>query len=88
MRQQRYEDPKSLLRSDRPEGSHNLQAKSAMLREAGLAPFAEQTRYRFGTSSRVDQIVNEVTDNASIYWSACVSPQVAPTQSQRRHRME
>ncbi|WP_456748745.1 YopT-type cysteine protease domain-containing protein [Bradyrhizobium sp. USDA 4354] len=67
MRQQRYEDLKSLLRSDRAEGSHNLQAKSTILREAGLEPFAEQTRYRFGTSSRIDQIVNEVTDDGSIY---------------------
>ncbi|WP_245454021.1 YopT-type cysteine protease domain-containing protein [Bradyrhizobium sp. AC87j1] len=67
MRQQRYEDLKSLLRSDGAEGSHNLQAKSTMLREAGLDPFAEQTRYRFGTSSRIDQIVNEVTDDGVIY---------------------
>lgn len=38
-----------------------------MLREAGLEPFAQETRYRFGTSSRIDQIVNEVADNGSIY---------------------
>lgn len=67
MRQQRYEDLKSLLRRNRAEGSHNLQAKSTMLREAGLEPFAQETRYRFGTSSRIDQIVNEVADNGSIY---------------------
>jgi len=67
VRQQRYEDLKTLLRSDRAEGSHNLQAKSTMLREAGLEPSAEQTRYRFGTSSRIDRIVDEVTDDPSIY---------------------
>ncbi|WP_274612917.1 MULTISPECIES: YopT-type cysteine protease domain-containing protein [Bradyrhizobium] len=67
VRQQRYEDLKTLLRSDRREGSHNLQAKITMLREAGLEPSAEQTRYRFGTSSRIAQIVNEVTDDPSIY---------------------
>ncbi|MGY4626934.1 YopT-type cysteine protease domain-containing protein [Bradyrhizobium sp. USDA 4486] len=67
MRQQRYEDLKSLLRRNRAEGSHNLQAKSTMLREAGLEPFAQETRYRFGTSSRIDQIVNEVADDGSIY---------------------
>ncbi|WP_271606824.1 YopT-type cysteine protease domain-containing protein [Bradyrhizobium sp. CCBAU 11445] len=67
MRQQRYEELKTLLQSDRGEGSHNLQAKSTMLREAGLEPFARETRYRFGTSSRIDQIVNEVADDGSIY---------------------
>ncbi|PJG53587.1 peptidase C58 [Bradyrhizobium forestalis] len=67
MRQQRYEDLKSLLRSDGAEGSHNLQAKSTMLREAGIEPFAEQTQYEFGTSSSIDRIVNEVTDDGSIY---------------------
>ncbi|WP_349644833.1 YopT-type cysteine protease domain-containing protein [Bradyrhizobium sp. LVM 105] len=58
---------KSLLRRNRAEGSHNLQAKRTMLREAGLEPFAQETRYRFGTSSRIDQIVNEVADDRSIY---------------------
>ncbi|TFV68963.1 YopT-type cysteine protease domain-containing protein [Bradyrhizobium frederickii] len=67
IRQQRYEDLKSLLRRNRAEGSHNLQAKRTMLREAGLEPFAQETRYRFGTSSRIDQIVNEVADDRSIY---------------------
>ncbi|RXG89130.1 YopT-type cysteine protease domain-containing protein [Bradyrhizobium zhanjiangense] len=59
VRQQRYEDVKTA------EGSHNLQARSTMLREAGLEPSAEETRYEFGTSSR--QIVNEVTHDPSIY---------------------
>nr|WP_283807119.1 YopT-type cysteine protease domain-containing protein [Bradyrhizobium sp. Ghvi] len=67
MRQQRYEELKILLQSDRAEGSHNLQAKSAMLREAGLKPSAEQTRYRFGASSQIDQIVNEITNDPSAY---------------------
>ncbi|MDA9463119.1 peptidase C58 [Bradyrhizobium sp. CCBAU 53415] len=59
--QQRYEHLKTA------EGSHNPQARNMMLREAGLEPSAEQTRYRFGTSSRIDQIVNEVTHDPSIY---------------------
>lgn len=67
MRQQRYEELKTLLQSDRAEESHNLEAKSVMLREAGLEPSAEQTRHRFGTSSRIDQIVNEITDDPSVY---------------------
>ncbi|MCA1510265.1 YopT-type cysteine protease domain-containing protein [Bradyrhizobium sp. NBAIM01] len=60
-RQQRYEELKTAG------GSHNPQARSTMLREAGLAPSAERTGYRFGTSSRIDQIVNEVTQDPSIY---------------------
>ncbi|KRP98867.1 peptidase C58 [Bradyrhizobium yuanmingense] len=67
MRQQRYEEIKTRLRSNRAEGSHNLQAKSTMLREAGLEPAAAQAQYRFGTSSRIDQIVNEVANDDSIY---------------------
>ncbi|MCP3415609.1 YopT-type cysteine protease domain-containing protein [Bradyrhizobium brasilense] len=66
MRQQRYEDLKTRLQDNRG-GSHNLQARSAMLREAGLDPSDEQTRYRFGSSSRVAQIVNEVIADPSIY---------------------
>ncbi|MGY4407946.1 YopT-type cysteine protease-like protein [Bradyrhizobium sp. USDA 3315] len=38
-----------------------------MLREAGLDPSDEQTRYRFGSSSRVARIVNEVIADPSIY---------------------
>ncbi|MGY2843895.1 YopT-type cysteine protease-like protein [Bradyrhizobium sp. USDA 4524] len=67
VRQRRYEDIKTELRNDRAGGSHNLQAKSTMLREAGLEPADEQTRYRFGSSSRIAQIVNEVTADPSIY---------------------
>ncbi|QOZ11722.1 YopT-type cysteine protease domain-containing protein [Bradyrhizobium sp. CCBAU 51765] len=67
MRQQRYEDLKRLLRRNRAEGSHDLQAKSTMLREAGLEPFAQETRYRSGTSC-IEQIVNEVADDRSIYF--------------------
>ncbi|KYK43879.1 peptidase C58 [Bradyrhizobium liaoningense] len=66
MRQQRYEELRVLLRSGGAEGSHNLRAKSTMLREAGLRPSAEQTRYRF-ESSRIDRIANEITEDASIY---------------------
>ncbi|NEU94302.1 YopT-type cysteine protease domain-containing protein [Bradyrhizobium uaiense] len=67
VRQQRYEDLKALLRSDRAGGSHNLQAKTTMLREAGLEPADAQTRYKFGTSSRIGRIVNEVTHDPSVY---------------------
>ncbi|WP_283811995.1 YopT-type cysteine protease domain-containing protein [Bradyrhizobium sp. cir1] len=88
MLQQRYEDLKSLLRSDRAEGSHNLQAKSTMLREADLEPFAGQTRYRFGTSSRIDQIVNEVTDDGSIYLISLRFAAGGAHTIPRRHRME
>ncbi|VIO69955.1 Cysteine protease avirulence protein AvrPphB [Bradyrhizobium ivorense] len=66
-RQQRYAEIKTLLRNDGAAGSHNLQARSTMLHEAGLQPSAEQTRYRFGSSSRIAQIVNEVTADPSIY---------------------
>ncbi|WGD50910.1 YopT-type cysteine protease domain-containing protein [Bradyrhizobium sp. CB1650] len=59
--QQRYHDLGTA------EGSHNRHARSTMLREAGLDPSAEQTRYRFGTSSRIGQIVNEVTQDPSVY---------------------
>ncbi|MCA1437334.1 C58 family peptidase [Bradyrhizobium sp. BRP20] len=59
--QQRYERLKAA------ESSHNSQARSTMLREAGLEPSAEQKRYRFGTSSRIGQIVSEVTHDPSIY---------------------
>ncbi|WP_342723658.1 YopT-type cysteine protease domain-containing protein [Bradyrhizobium sp. B097] len=66
-RQQRYEDLNTQLRSDRAGGSHNLRATITMLREAGLDPSVDQTRYRFGTSSRIAQIVDEVTEDPSIY---------------------
>ncbi|WP_245508894.1 YopT-type cysteine protease domain-containing protein [Bradyrhizobium nanningense] len=66
-RQQRYEELKSLLRSESAEQSHNVRAKSLMLREAGLEPSTVGTRYRFGTSSRIAPIVNEVTKDASVY---------------------
>ncbi|WGS19346.1 MULTISPECIES: YopT-type cysteine protease domain-containing protein [unclassified Bradyrhizobium] len=66
-RQQRYEDLKAQLRSDRARGSHNLQAKITTLREAGLEPSGQQTRHRFSASSRNAQLVNEVTENGSIY---------------------
>ncbi|WOH63998.1 YopT-type cysteine protease domain-containing protein [Bradyrhizobium sp. BWA-3-5] len=36
VRQQWYEDLNALLRSDGAGGSHNLQAKSTMLRDAGF----------------------------------------------------
>ncbi|PAY08602.1 peptidase C58 [Bradyrhizobium sp. UFLA03-84] len=67
VRQQRYEELKALLRIDRPDDSTNLQAKTAMLREAGLEPANNQTRYEFGTSSGIAQIVNEVTHDPSDY---------------------
>ncbi|WFU14645.1 YopT-type cysteine protease domain-containing protein [Bradyrhizobium sp. CB3481] len=68
VRQQWYEDLKALLRSDGAGGSHNLQAKSTMLREAGFrTTIRQQTRYWFGTSSRIAQIVNEVAEDRSAY---------------------
>ncbi|MDA9406026.1 YopT-type cysteine protease domain-containing protein [Bradyrhizobium sp. CCBAU 45384] len=67
-RQGQYEQVVTLLKEDGAEGSHSLQAKSAMLRDAGLEASAEQTGYRFGTSSCIDEIVQEVTQDASRYW--------------------
>ncbi|MHC2332247.1 YopT-type cysteine protease domain-containing protein [Bradyrhizobium sp. USDA 4454] len=67
VRQQRYEDLRALLRSDGAVDSRNLQAKAAMLREAGLEPANAQTRYKFGTSSQIAEIANEVTDDPSVY---------------------
>ncbi|WP_439399782.1 YopT-type cysteine protease domain-containing protein [Bradyrhizobium sp. PMVTL-01] len=67
-RQGQYEQVFTLLKEDGAEGSHNLQAKSTMLRDAGLEPSGEQTGYRFGTSSRIAKIVKEVTQDASRYW--------------------
>ncbi|MCC8977967.1 YopT-type cysteine protease domain-containing protein [Bradyrhizobium acaciae] len=67
VRQQRYEDLKALLRNDRAGSSTNLQAKTAMLREAGLEPASNQTRYEFGTSSEIARIVNEITHYPSVY---------------------
>lgn len=67
-RQGEYERVLTSLKEDTAEGSHNLQAKSTMLRNAGLEPSGEQTGYRFGTSSRIDKIVKEVTRDASRYW--------------------
>ncbi|WP_456724726.1 MULTISPECIES: YopT-type cysteine protease domain-containing protein [unclassified Bradyrhizobium] len=67
VRQQRYEDLKALLQRDRARDSPNLHAKTTMLREAGLEPADEQTRYTFGTSSRIARIVNEITDDRSVY---------------------
>ncbi|MCP1854358.1 MULTISPECIES: YopT-type cysteine protease domain-containing protein [unclassified Bradyrhizobium] len=67
VRQQRYEDLKALLRSDRAVESTNLQAKTAMLREAGLEPANNQTQYEFGTSSEIARIVNEVTHYPSVH---------------------
>ncbi|WOH63999.1 YopT-type cysteine protease domain-containing protein [Bradyrhizobium sp. BWA-3-5] len=32
-----------------------------------LEPSGQQTRYRFGTSSRIEQIVNEVAEDRSAY---------------------
>ncbi|WP_050384077.1 YopT-type cysteine protease domain-containing protein [Bradyrhizobium pachyrhizi] len=66
VRQQRYEDLKTRLQNSGG-GSHNFQARTAMLREAGLDPSDEQTRYRCGSSSRIAQIVNEVIADPSIY---------------------
>nr|WP_245327105.1 YopT-type cysteine protease domain-containing protein [Bradyrhizobium sacchari] len=57
MRQSRYEDLK--------EGSHNLEARSTMLSEAGLEPSAAQTRYEFDTS--MGQIASEVANDESAY---------------------
>lgn len=67
MRQQRYEEIKNQLRNDGVGGSHNLQARSAMLRGAGLEPSDKHTRYSFGSSSRIARIVNEVTADPSVY---------------------
>ncbi|MCA1360888.1 C58 family peptidase [Bradyrhizobium sp. IC3069] len=66
-RQEQYEELKAQLKNDGAEGSHNLQAKSTTLRDAGLEPSAEETRYRFDTSSCIDQIVKELTEDASMY---------------------
>ncbi|WP_246786017.1 YopT-type cysteine protease domain-containing protein [Bradyrhizobium sp. SBR1B] len=66
-RQQRYEELKRLLQNERAEGSLNLQAKSSMLREAGLEPSTGQTRYRFGTSGRTARIANKLTNDPSVY---------------------
>ncbi|MBO4227519.1 MULTISPECIES: YopT-type cysteine protease domain-containing protein [Bradyrhizobium] len=67
VRQQRYQDLWSLLRSDGAPGSHNLHAISRTMREAGLDPSREQTRYGFGTSSHIAQIVNEIAQDPSVY---------------------
>ncbi|WP_283808129.1 YopT-type cysteine protease domain-containing protein [Bradyrhizobium sp. C9] len=66
-RQRRYERIKTSLRNDGAAGSHNLQARSATLREADLRPSNEETRYRFGSSSRIARIVDKVTADPSIY---------------------
>ncbi|WFU37086.1 YopT-type cysteine protease domain-containing protein [Bradyrhizobium brasilense] len=67
VRQQRYEEIKTRLRNDGAAGSRNLQARSTMLHEAGLQPSDQETRYRFGSTSRIAQIVDEVTADPSIY---------------------
>ncbi|WP_244547352.1 YopT-type cysteine protease domain-containing protein [Bradyrhizobium sp. Gha] len=67
MRQQRYEELKTLLQSENAGRSNNFQAKSSMLREAGLEPSTAETRYGFGTSSRIAPMVNELTNEASVY---------------------
>ncbi|WP_249168248.1 YopT-type cysteine protease domain-containing protein [Bradyrhizobium elkanii] len=66
-RQKEYEDAKTDLRNAGAEGSHDLQARSKMLGDAGLHPSNEQTRYRFGSSSRIDKIVKEITADPSVY---------------------
>ncbi|MDA9413972.1 peptidase C58 [Bradyrhizobium sp. CCBAU 11430] len=64
-RQEQYEKLKAQLINDGADGG-NLQARSTTLRKAGLEPFAEDTRYRFDTSSCIE-IVKEITKDESIY---------------------
>ncbi|MCS3500096.1 YopT-type cysteine protease-like protein [Bradyrhizobium japonicum] len=66
-RQEQSEKLKTQLKEDKAEGSHNFQAKSTILRDAGLEPSAEETRYRFGTSSCIDKIVNELAQDPSVH---------------------
>ncbi|WP_407185203.1 YopT-type cysteine protease domain-containing protein [Bradyrhizobium centrosematis] len=66
MRQQRYEELKTQLTSE-SRGGINVQAKSLMLREAGLDPSSAETRYRFDTSSRLAPIISEVVSDPSVY---------------------
>nr|WP_225159345.1 YopT-type cysteine protease domain-containing protein [Bradyrhizobium sp. BRP56] len=66
-RQRRYDEIRTELRKNGPAGSHNLQARSAMLQEADLQPSDEQSRYSFGSSSGMAQMVSEVTADPSIY---------------------
>ncbi|WP_456739932.1 MULTISPECIES: YopT-type cysteine protease domain-containing protein [unclassified Bradyrhizobium] len=68
MRQQRYEELKTLVRRENAEGSNDFRAKSSMLREAGLEPSTAETRYRFGTSSQIAPIVDELAHEASVYF--------------------
>ncbi|MEY9234530.1 YopT-type cysteine protease-like protein [Bradyrhizobium japonicum] len=66
-RQEQSEKLKTQLKEDKAEGSHNFQTKSTILRDAGLEPSAEETRYRFGTSSCIDKIVNELAQDPSVH---------------------
>lgn len=67
VRQKQYEDAKTELRNAGAGGSHDFQARGKMLSDAGLHPSNEQTRYRFGSSSRINKIVNEITADPSEY---------------------
>ncbi|WP_439367454.1 YopT-type cysteine protease domain-containing protein [Bradyrhizobium sp. DASA03005] len=66
-RQEQYEKLKAQLKNDGAEGSRDLQARSTTLRNADLQPSAEETRYRFDTSSCIDRIVKEITKDESMY---------------------
>ncbi|WP_271501514.1 YopT-type cysteine protease domain-containing protein [Bradyrhizobium sp. CCBAU 11357] len=64
-RQEQYEKLRAELKNEGADGG-NLQARSATLRNAGLEPSAEDTRYGFDTSSCI-QIVKEITKDESMY---------------------
>ncbi|WP_049823358.1 YopT-type cysteine protease domain-containing protein [Bradyrhizobium sp. WSM2254] len=64
MRQQRYEELKDRLQSNEAEGP---QPKDIMLQEAGLQPSERRIGYEFSRSSEIAGIVNEVTEDPSVY---------------------
>lgn len=64
MRQRRYEELKGQLQSNQAGGS---QPKDIMFQEAGLRPSEERRAYVLGTSSQIAEIVNEVSEDPSIY---------------------
>lgn len=64
MRQQRYEELKNRLQDNQPE---DFQPRDIMLQEAGLQPSKRRWGYQFGRSSEIAGIVDEVTEDPSVY---------------------